>query len=112
MDTDFTTLFLQQLRDLPLEEGERLVQEYAQKPQDLQAFSDLLVNEALRQLYTNPAISLELAEHLVRLGDLVGDLKIHANGLKARGDALRPIGLHAVSMDALEIGRASCRERV
>lgn len=103
MDTD---VFLQRLRDLPLEEGGRLVQEYAQKPQDLQEFSALLVNETLKQLYTNPAISLKLAEHLVHLGDLIGDLKIHANGLKARGDALRPIGLHALSMDALDAAGA------
>lgn len=100
-----TALFLQQLRDLPVEEGGRLIQEYAQKaqkPPDLQDFSTLLVNEALKQLYTNPAISLKLAKHLVHLGDLVGDVKIHANGLKARGDALRAIGLHAISMDTLD----------
>ena len=104
MDSD---VFLQQLRDLPLEEGGRLVEEYARKPQDLQDFSALLINEALKQLYTNPAISLKLAEHLMHLGDLVGDLKIHANGLKARGDALRAIGLHAVSMDALNAAGAA-----
>src|ERR1700694_1201172 len=99
MDTD---LFLQRLRELPLEEGKVLVQEYAHKPQDLQAFGTLLVNEALKQLYTNPTISLKLAEHLVHLGDVIGDVKIHANGLKARGDALRAVGLHAVSMDTLD----------
>lgn len=103
MDTD---LFLQRLRDLPLEEGKALVQEYVQEPQDFQAFGALLGSDALKQLYTDPAISLKLAEHLVHLGDMVGDVKIHANGLKARGDALRAVGLHAVSMDALDAAGA------
>src|SRR5690242_16674348 len=103
MDSD---VFLQHLRDLPVEEGGRLIEEYAQKPESLRDFSALLVNEALKQLYANPTISLKLAEHLVRVGDLVGDLKIHANGLKARGDALRAVGLHAVSMDALDVAGA------
>ncbi len=58
MDTD---LFLQRLRDLPLEEGKALVQEYAQELQDVQAFGTLLTSEALKQLYTNPAISLKLS---------------------------------------------------
>src|SRR5712691_1532834 len=103
MDTD---LFLQRLRDLPLEEGKALVQEYAQELQDVQAFGTLLTSEALKQLYTNPAISLKLSEHFIHLGEIVGDTKIHANGLKARGDALRAVGLHAVSMEALdEAGR-------
>src|SRR5713101_8009351 len=103
MDTD---LFLQRLRDLSLEEGKALLQEYVQEPQDFQAFGALLGSDALKQLYTDPAISLKLAEHLVHLGDMVGDVKIHANGLKARGDALRAVGLHAVSMDALDAAGA------
>ncbi|MFL5657694.1 MAG: hypothetical protein ACJ8CB_26380 [Ktedonobacteraceae bacterium] len=56
MDKD---LFLQQLRDLSLEEGHAYIQTHAAGLEDQAAFGNLLADEALDQLYTNPTVSLK-----------------------------------------------------
>jgi len=99
MDTDH---LLQQLRDLSLEEGRQLLLEHAAALDDHAAFGVLLADEALEQLYTNPAVSLKLAEALTFFGDHVQHLSSHALGLKAKGDALRVIGLHQAAIEALD----------
>ncbi len=99
MDTD---LFLQQLRELPLEEGRDYLLTHVAAIADHGSFGVLLADEALEQLYTNPAVSLKLAELLIFFGDQFHHLSSHALGLKAKGDALRAIGLHQAAMECLD----------
>src|SRR5258706_4617558 len=86
-----THLFLQRLRDLPLEEGRVYIQEHLDELSDHAAIGELLAEEALRVLYT-PFLSLKLAELLIFYGSSTGHLSSHALGLKAKGDALVQIG--------------------
>jgi len=99
MDTD---LFLQQLRELSLEEGQELLRTHIAAIADYGSFGVLLADEALEQLYTNPAVSLKLAELLIFFGDQSQHLPSHALGLKAKGDVLRAIGLHQAAMESLD----------
>lgn len=98
MDTD---LFLQQLRDLPLEEGRAYIQEHIEELSDHKAIGEMLAEEALRVLY-KPFLSLKLAELLIFYGDYTGHLPSHALGLKAKGDALEQLEHHQAAMDALD----------
>src|SRR5712691_7517168 len=98
MDPD---LFLQQLRDLPIEEGRAYIQEHIEELSDHNATAKLLEDEALHVLYT-PFLSLKLAELLIFYGDYVGHLSSHALGLKAKGDALERIDHHQAAMDVLD----------
>lgn len=98
MDTD---LFLQNIRDLPLEEGRAYIQENIAELSDYAAVGKLLTDEALRLLYS-PFISLKLAELLIFYGDYVHHTSSHALGLKAKGDALMMIGHHQAALDALD----------
>ncbi|TMD65804.1 MAG: hypothetical protein E6I91_09735, partial [Chloroflexi bacterium] len=79
MDTD---LFLQHLRDLPLEEGHVYIREHIDELSDHAAIGNLLADEALRLLYT-PFLSLKLAELLIFFGEYVHHSSSHALGLKA-----------------------------
>jgi CHAT domain-containing protein/tetratricopeptide (TPR) repeat protein len=98
MDTD---LFLQHLRDLPLEEGRTYIQEHILELSDHAAIGNLLADEALRMLYT-PFLSLKLAELLIFFGEYVHHTSSHALGLKAKGDVLMMIGHYQAALDALD----------
>ena len=100
MDTD---LFLQRLRELPIEDGRTYIQELIAELADHKAIGELLAEEALRVLYT-PFPSLKLAELLIFYGELAGDVYSHALGLKAKGDALMMIGHHQAALEASELG--------
>src|SRR2546421_3865625 len=99
MDKD---LFLQQLCGLSLEEGHAYIQAHAAELEDHEAFGSLLADVALDQLYTNPTVSLKLAELLIFFGEHIHHASSHALGLKAKGDALRVIGLHQAAKDSLD----------
>src|SRR5258706_16351703 len=94
-----THLFLQRLRDLPLEEGRVYIQEHLDELSDHAAIGELLAEEALRVLYT-PFLSLKLAELLIFYGENTSHLFFHAFGLKAKGDALVQIGHNEAGMQA------------
>ena len=96
-----TALFLQHLRDLPLEEGRAYIQEHIEELSDHKAIGELLAEEALRVLYT-PFLSLKLAELLISYGEFVGHLSSHALGLKAKGDALGQLEHHRAAIEALD----------
>jgi CHAT domain-containing protein len=97
MDTE---LFLQNLRDLPLEEGRAYIQEHIAELSDHAAIGNLLADEALRLLYS-PFASLKIAELLIFFGEYVQHVSSHALGLKAKGDVLMLIGHHQAALDAL-----------
>ncbi|HEX6482601.1 MAG TPA: CHAT domain-containing protein [Ktedonobacteraceae bacterium] len=96
-----TQLFLQRLRDLPLEEGRAYIQEHSDELSDHQAIGELLAEGALRVLYT-PFLSLKLAELLTFYGEYTWHLASHALGLKAKGDALAQIGHNEAAMQAAD----------
>jgi len=73
--------FLPTLRDLGLEEGKTYIQEHIAELSDSAAISALLENEALNQLYTDPSISLKMAELLIFFGEFVPHKPSHALGL-------------------------------
>lgn len=95
-------LFLQRLRDLPIEEGRAYLSQRLEELSDHTAIGELLAEEALRVLYT-PMLSLKLAELLIYYGELTGHLPSHALGLKAKGDALFQIGHYQAAKVALDI---------
>src|ERR1700676_3180879 len=99
MDPD---LFLQQLRELPIEEGRAYIQEHIEELSDHDATAKLLEDEALRVLYS-PFLSLKIAELLIFYGEYTGHLSSHALGLKAKGDALRYIGHHQAALECLDV---------
>ncbi len=98
MDTD---LFLQNLRDLPLEEGRAFIQEHIAELSDHGATGTLLADEALRLLYT-PFVSLKLAELLIFYGEYVQHMLSHALGLKAKGDVLFQLGHFQAAIECLD----------
>lgn len=97
---------LQQLRDLSLEDGHALIVEKTPILSDHAAFGIQLADEALNQIYINPTISLKLAGILIFFGEHVRHLSSHALGQKAKGDALRVLGLHQEAIDCLDIAGA------
>src|ERR1700693_4563152 len=94
--------FIQTLHDFSLEEGKTYIQEHIAELSDSSAISALLENEALNQLYTDPSISLKIAELLIFFGECVQHKPSHALGLKAKGDVLKEIGMHKAAMDCLD----------
>lgn len=96
-----STLFLQRLSELSLEEGRAYIQASTRELTDLNVVSDLLEHEALRQLF-NPFHSLKLSELLIFFGDFTHNLSFHALGLKAKGDALVQIRHYQAALDALD----------
>ncbi len=101
-------LFLQHLRDLPLEEGRACLRERMAELADYDTVGNLLADEALRLLYT-PFVSLKVAELLISFGDYTGHVSSHALGLKAKGDALMLIGHFRAAMDSLDAARDEFR---
>ncbi len=99
MDSD---LLLQTLRELSLEDGCSYIQQHTAELSDHAVTGNLIADEALNQLYTNPAISLKISELLICYGEHVQHTLSHALGLKAKGDALRAIGLHQAAIDCLD----------
>jgi tetratricopeptide (TPR) repeat protein len=93
---------LQQLRELSLQQGHQLLEVHLDAMDNHAAFGVELSDEAQEQLYTNPAVSLKLAEQLIFFSDLTHQPSSHALGLKARGDALRALGLHQAAIEALD----------
>ncbi len=98
LDTD---LFLQNLRDLSLEEGKVYIQEHIDELADHAAVGNLLADEALRLLYS-PFVSLKIAERLIFFGDYVHHTSSYALGFKAKGDALMAIEHHQAAMEYLD----------
>src|SRR5436305_13495806 len=98
MDSD---LFLQQLRDLSVEDGRAYIQTHAAELEDHATFGNLLADEALDKLYT-PFVSLKLAELLIFFGEHVSHTSSHALGLKAKGDALVQIGHYQAAIECLD----------
>src|SRR6266487_1817083 len=98
MDTD---LFLQNLRDLSLEEGKTYIQNHIDELSDHASVGNLLADEALRLLYT-PFVSLKIAEMLIFFGEYVQHISSHALGLKAKGDTLMAIEHHQAAMECLD----------
>ncbi|HEV2581436.1 MAG TPA: tetratricopeptide repeat protein, partial [Ktedonobacteraceae bacterium] len=96
-------LFLQRLRELPIEEGRDYIRERLAELTDHQTTGELMAEEALRILYT-PFPSLKIAELLIFYGEITGHLSSHALGLKAKGNALVQIGHHQAAIDALDAG--------
>src|SRR5215471_13051592 len=94
-------LFLQNLREPPLEEGRDYIEEHISELQDHAAIGNLIAGEALRLLY-NPFVSLKLAELLIYFGECVHHPLSHALGLKAKGDVLCYIGHHQAALDCLD----------
>jgi CHAT domain-containing protein len=95
-------VLLQNLRELSLEDGRIYIQQAIAELSDHAATGNLLADEALNQLYTNPAVSLKLSELLISYGEQTRHTLSHALGLKAKGDALRAIGLHQAAIDCLD----------
>lgn len=93
---------LQRLRQGSLEEGRQLIVECAAYLSDQAASGIQLADEALEQLYVNPAVSLKLAEILTFYGEHIHHLSSNALGLKAKGDALRAMGFHQKAIDNLD----------
>jgi CHAT domain-containing protein len=93
---------LQRLLELDLEVGRSLIIEHASIMDDPAAFGVMLSDEALDQVFANPATSLKLAELLIFLGKHRQDPPSHALGLKAKGDVLKTIGLHQAAMECLD----------
>ena len=98
MDTD---LFLQNLRDLSLEEGKAYIKEHIDELSDHDAVGNVLADEALRLLYS-PFVSLKIAELLIFFGDYVQHTSSHALGLKAKGDVLFQIGHYEAALECLD----------
>lgn len=96
-----TTLFLQHLRDVSLEEGRAYITAQITELADLDAIGNLLADEALKQLY-NPFLSLKLSELLIFFGESVHHPSSHALGLKAKGDALVQIRHYQAAIECLD----------
>jgi hypothetical protein len=77
-------LFLQQLRDLSLEDGRAYIRLHAKELADHAAFGVLMSDDILDQLYTNPSFSLKLSELLIFFGEHLHHTTSHALGLKAK----------------------------
>ncbi len=99
MDND---LFLQHLRDLSLEEGKIYIQAHTDELTDRAAIGVLIADEALRQLYIAPFVSLKISELLIFFGQHFHHPSTYALGLKAKGDALRFIGHYQASLACLD----------
>ena len=97
-----TTLFLQHLRAISLEEGRAYIQTHISELAEHHAIGDLLADEALKQLY-DPFPSLKLAEMLIFLARLTHEVYSHAlslRRLKGCPDSDRPLPGGMESLDA------------
>ncbi len=94
-------LFLQRLRDLPIDEGRAYLSQHVEELSDHTAIGEAMAEESLRVLYT-PMLSLKLAELLIYYGELTDHLPSRALGLKAKGDALAQISHFQAAVEALD----------
>ena len=94
--------FLQTLCELSLEDGRAHIQAHLTELADHNATGKLLADEALRQLYIAPFVSLKLSELLIFFGEHTEHTFSHALGLKAKGDALERFGSYQTAMECLE----------
>jgi CHAT domain-containing protein len=95
-------VFLQQLRDLSLEEGEVYIQQHWTEVGDCEVVGGLIRHEARREENKNALITLKLGELLIFFGDLVQHEQWRAQGLMAKGDALRLMGQHKAALEYLD----------
>ncbi len=95
-------LFLQRLRDLTLEEGKAYIQQHSDELTDLAAIGVLIADEALRQLYIAPFVSLKISELLIFFGEYLHHAPSHALGTMRKGDALRFIGHYQACLECLD----------
>ena len=96
------TVFLSHLHGSSLEEGRAFIEAHLDELTDHGAIGDLLADEALKQLYNNPFLSLKLAELSIFLGEKTENTYAHALGLKAKGDALVQIRHHSAAVEYLD----------
>ncbi len=99
MDTD---LFVQQLRDLNVEEGRAYIQAHAAGLDDPAAIAVLIRQESLHQRNINDFASLKLAELLIFFGEYMQHASSHALGLVAKGDALSHMGHYQAALECLD----------
>ena len=99
MDTD---LFLQNLRDLSLDEGKAYIQEHSDELLDHAVVGNLLADEALQLLYIDPFVSLKVSELLILYSEYTHHTSSYALGLKAKGDVLQRIGHYKAAVDCLD----------
>src|SRR5438874_3279166 len=95
-------LFLQQLRDLPLEEGRTYIQIHTAELADHAAIGNLIKDEAQRQESIAPFVSLKLAELLIFFGEYVHHPSSHALGLLAKGMAFYRLGRYQAAIEHLD----------
>ncbi len=96
-----STVFLQHLNELSLEEGYACIQDHTKELAHPGEVSQLLEDEALKQLY-KPFHSLKLAELLIFFGNYTQNRSSYALGLKAKGDALVQIRHYQAALEALD----------
>ncbi len=99
MDTE---LFLQYLRDLPLEEGRTYIQTHIAELADYAVIGNLIKDEAQRQENIAPFVALKLAELLIFFGEYVHHPSSHALGLLAKGMAFYRLGRHQAAIEHLD----------
>jgi CHAT domain-containing protein len=102
MDND---LFLQCLREYPLEEGRVFIKEHIAELTDHAAIGMLIKDESSRQRNIHPFISLKLAELLIFFGEYVHHAPSYALGHLAKGGALIGLGYHQAALTYLDIAR-------
>ena len=95
-------LFLQRLRDLPLEEGKAYIQAHIDELSDHAAIGVLIKDESLRQEDISPSISLKLAELLIFFGEYFQHAPSHALGLIAKGNFLAYVCHYQAALECLD----------
>ncbi|HZR43832.1 MAG TPA: CHAT domain-containing protein [Ktedonobacteraceae bacterium] len=94
--------FLQQLRDLPIEQGRAYIEQHIAELTDHAAIGQLIRDESLRQRDIHPLTSLKLAELLIFFAERVQHAPSHARGLASKGSALSAVGFEQAAMDNLD----------
>ena len=94
--------FLQQLRDLPIEQGRAYIEQHIAELTDHAAIGQLIRDESLRQRDIHPLTSLKLAELLIFFAERTQHAPSHARGLASKGSALSAIGFEQAAMDNLD----------
>src|SRR5215469_9872777 len=98
-----THLFVQQLRDLNLDEGRAYIQTHATRLGDPPTtIAALIRQESLHQRNINDLASLKLAELLVFFGKYTQHAPSHALGQVAKGDALSHMGHYRAALECLD----------
>jgi CHAT domain-containing protein len=97
-----TTLFLQHLCSLSIEDGCTYIQAHIEELGDHAVIGVALSDYAIAQMYNAPFASLKLAELLILFSDRVHHAPSHALGLNVKGNALRSIGHHQAALECLD----------